>query len=232
MHEKLTKIDPEFKVKVKAPLGRLEILQKLTQRQPAEGQHPWMLKGGGLQCSACGMNVKASSTHAEISKKGGSFCAGLRSKTLLQQMQELVDTSAAKPEDLPGHRWALRGHSFSCQRCWRKAPKRCGKAALEALTGLECRYGQIHEGELQLRSRLHMSHNFWRRGEWVSCARCSRSAKPRDGRVPSWMQTECPRRTGQQRLPFGATTFVVEMGMLVEISPVQGEGALPGPAFP
>lgn len=206
MHEKLSKVDPDYKVKVKAPVGRLEILQKLTQRQPTEGQHHWMLKGSGLQCSACGMNVKACSTHAEISKKEGSICAGYRSKTLLQRMQELVDASAELPEDISGHRWVLRANTFSCQRCWCKVARRCGKGALETLTSLECRHGQIQEGELQLRSRLHLSHSFWRRGEWVACARCNRSAKPRDGRIPSWMTCECPRRSGQQRLSFGATS--------------------------
>lgn len=209
MRDKLTKVDPEFKVKVHAPKGRIEIVQKLTQRMPAEGvkgQRQWMHKGSGIQCRACGMNIKASSTHSEISKKDGSICAGTRSKTLTQQMQELVDTSAQLPEKVPGHRGGLRAHKFSCQRCWCNLPKRCGKAALTTLTGLDCQFGPIHEGELQLRARLHTSHTFWRRGEWVSCERCNRSAEPRDGKVLSWMDAECSKQAGEQRLSFGTTS--------------------------
>lgn len=86
MHDKLTKVEPVIK--------RLEIMQQLAQRKQAggaDGVHSWMLKGSGLQCSACGMHLKASSTHEEIARKDGAPCPGTRSKTLLEQMKDLID---------------------------------------------------------------------------------------------------------------------------------------------
>lgn len=113
MHDKIASVDTEYKVKVKAPKGRIEVMQQLTQRVGGDGQHQWMLKGGGVQCKACGMNIKACSTHAEIVKKDGSLCAGIRSHTLTQQMQQLVDESAQLPEEASGHRWELRSSALS-----------------------------------------------------------------------------------------------------------------------
>lgn len=180
MHDKITQVNPVIKLKERAPKGRLEIMQRLAQRKQAagaDGLHSWMLKGRGLQCRACGMHIKASSTHAKISKKDGAPCASTRSKTLLQQMKDLVDLSAPLPDDQPGHRWVLRAHNFSCQRCWSRVPIRCGKEALTALTETDCRFGEIHEGELQLRTRVHTSHKLSRHGDWVACTRCNKHVK-------------------------------------------------------
>ena len=120
MHNQLETVELEYKLKALAPKGRVEILQRLSQRTPSDGQHQWLVKGSGVQCQACGMNIKASSTHSEIEKKENSICAGVRSKTLTQIMQAMVDDSAQKPDEETGHRWTLRSSTFSCLRCWAK----------------------------------------------------------------------------------------------------------------
>ena len=206
MHDKLSTVEADYKVKVRAPKGRIEVMQQLTQREHAEGQHQWALKGGGVQCSACGMNIKACSTHAEIEKKDGTICAGQRSLSLTQHMQQLVDESALIPDDTPGHRWVLRASAFSCLRCWKKVPRRCGKDALRILTNLPCQYMQLHEGDLQLRTRIHTSHALWRRGEWLACSKCGKVTKDVGGKVQAWTQAPCNTASGQQKLRFGPSS--------------------------
>lgn len=135
MRDKLEKVEMEHKIKAQAPKGRVEILQRLTQRTPRDGQHHWMVKGSGVQCQACGMNAKACSTHTEIERKEATICAGFRSKTLTQIMQALVDESGQRPEEEPEHQWTLRASAF---RCWAKVPRRRGKSALMTLQGQAC----------------------------------------------------------------------------------------------
>ena len=204
MHDKMVKVEAEYKVKVRAPKGRIEVMQQLTQRVVGAGQHRWKLRahGGGMQCQACGMNVKACSTHAEIDRKDRQLCSGTKSQTLTQQMEQLVEDSGLLPDDVPGHRWVLRVSNFSCSRCWMKVPRRCGKGALQAIQQAPCRFEQIHEGDLQLRIRVHTSHNLWRRSEWITCLKCGKSTKEVQGKVQSWAQQPCSSGSGQQKLSF------------------------------
>ena len=206
MHDKLSTVEADFKVRVRAPKGRIEVMQQLTQRVRKEGQHQWALKGGGVQCSACGMNIKACSTHAEIEKKDGTICAGQRSLSLTQHMQQLVEESAMLPDDTPGHRWMLRASAFSCLRCWKKVPRRCGKDALRVLTALPCQYQQMHEQDLQLRTRIHPSHAMWRRGDWLACSKCGKVTKEIQGKVQTWTKAQCSAATSQQKLRFGPSS--------------------------
>ena len=209
MHDKLEGVEPVIKLKEKAPKGRLEIMQQLANRKRADGVagvHCWVLKGSGLQCSACGMHLKASSTHDEIARKDGAPCAGIKKKTLMDQMKELIESTAALPEEQDGHRWALKAHTFHCQRCWVRVPVRCSKEALEAMTQQECHFGEVHEGDLNWRTRVHSSHRLQRRGAWIVCLRCSKQYKLRDGHVPHWLQHQCPQSSGQTKLVFGSSS--------------------------
>ena len=183
-------------------------MQQLTQRAGGEGQHQWALreKGGGVQCQACGMHIKSCSTHAEIDRKDKTICAGVRSHTLTQQMEQLVEESGLLPDDAPGHRWVLRSSTFSCLRCWLKVPRRCGKGALQVVQNAPCRYEQLQESDMQLRTRLHPSHNFWRRSDWISCCKCGKSTKEVQGKVQSWTQQQCRSAGGQQKLQFAPSS--------------------------
>ena len=206
MHDKMAAVEADFKIKPKAPKGRIEVMQQLTQLQAAAGQHQWQLKGSGVKCRACGMNIKACSTHAEIEKKDGTMCAGLMKSTLTQQMTQLVEETEQLPDETPGHRWVLRSSAFSCKKCWQKVARRCGKDALQVLVSSPCKFEPIHEGDLRLRTRLHHSHAFWRRSEWIACAKCGRTTKEIDGKVQTWTSQPCKHGDGQRKLSFGPSS--------------------------
>ena len=159
-----------------------------------------------MQCQACGMHVKACSTHAEIERKDRQLCSGTKSQTLNQQMEQLVEESGLLPEDVPGHRWVLRVSNFSCSRCWMKVPRICGKGALQAIQNAPCRSEQLHECDLQLRTRVHTSHNLWRRSEWITRLKCGKSTREVQGRVQSWAQQPCSSGSGQQKLSFAPSS--------------------------
>ena len=121
-------------------------------------------------------------------------------------MKDLVDLTEALPPEQPGHRWALKAHNFHCVRCWERVPIRCSKEALHEVTQRTCHYGEVHEGELNLRARVHSSHSLQRHGTWIACTRCQKQVKLRDGHVPHWMQHSCPLSGGQTKLSFGSSS--------------------------
>lgn len=197
MHGNLEKVEMEFKVKPTKPKGRVELFNQLVQQTPVAGQHKWLHHRHGVLCEYCGKKIKGCSTHGEISSKQATECPGTVSKTLKQIMSEMVQDTENMPDEQPGHRWLMRATNFSCSRCWAKIPLRSGKAVLERLKGSECRFGRMTEAELNLRIRVHPSHEVWRRGAWLECQKCGRTSKEQDGRVQSWMAVGCARRTGQ-----------------------------------
>ena len=168
-----------------------------------EREREWENRRRGVICECCGKRIKACSTHDEISTKQATLCPGAATKTLKQVMAELVSNTESLQDGQPGHQWQLRASSFGCVRCWCKLPLRSSKAALEHLTASACSYGRLDEFELQLRTRVHPSHQVWKRGSWLECSRCKRTTREQDGRVQMWMSQECKSLKGQQRLPFG-----------------------------
>lgn len=190
----------------KAGRGRIEALRQLTQQPHVPWQHDWKLQGHGVKCQLCGLHIKSCSTHAEISGKRATSCPGTMTKTLNQLMSELIDATEVLPEDQAGHRWYMKASSFSCNRCWVKVPRRCGKEALQSLQAKPCICAQVQEHELQLRTRLHPSHVLWQRGDWLECQKCKKITKVVDGRVQGWLGTPCLTARGQQTLRFAPTS--------------------------
>ena len=105
-------------------------------------------------------------------------------------------------EEIEGHRWTISATSFGCKRCWAKIPLRSGKAALTSMQQSVCLYGPKTEAELGLRSRVHTTHEIWRRGAWLECKRCGRTTKEIQGKVQTWLSQLCQKGGGQRTLQF------------------------------
>ena len=110
------------------------------------------------------------------SSKQDSVCPGTITKTLMQLMREMVDDTAAQPDNQAGHRWFLKDSSFGCSRRWAKIPRRSGKSVLENLRDTACHCGKVLESELNPRTRIHPSHELWQRGEWLECQKCRKTS--------------------------------------------------------
>ena len=202
MHGKLEQIETEFKIKKDKPKGRLLLFNQLVQQTPVEGQHKWLHHRGGVLCELCGKRIKACSTHSEISTKQSTQCNGRVTLTLKQTMAALVQESEGLDEEIEGHRWTISATSFGCKRCWAKIPLRSGKAALTSMQQSVCLYGPKTEAELGLRSRVHTTHEIWRRGAWLECKRCGRTTKEIQGKVQTWLSQLCQKGGGQRTLQF------------------------------
>ena len=205
MHGTLEKVEHEVKVPALPPKkGRVELFNQLVLQTHVAGQHKWLHHRGGVICEGCGKKIKACSTHDEISTKQSTLCPGAVTKTLKQVMSDLVGATEHLQDGQPGHKWEIRASSFGCIRCWCKLPLKCSKGAIDHLTAMECIYGQLSEFEMQLRTRVHTSHQVWRRGKWLECRGCNKLSREQDGRVQAWLAQPCQTKRGQQVLSFEA----------------------------
>lgn len=202
MHNKLEKVEMEFKISVNKPKGRAELFNQLVHQTPVSGQHKWLHHRKGVVCELCGKKIKSCSTISEISSKQATPCAGEVTLTLKQLMASLVQDTEGLPDSAAGHRWTIGATSFSCQRCWIKLPLRCGKDALERLCNMTCHFGRVGESDLNLRPRVHPSHDLWRRGDWLECQKCHRTTTDHAGKVQKWLSTACLQSGRQQTLQF------------------------------
>ena len=121
-------------------------------------------------------------------------------------MGELIQDTEGRLEEQPGHKWEMTATTFGCVKCWHKIPLRCSKAVLDQVAATECRYGKVDEQGLQLRTRLHPSHEVWRRGAWLECRKCKRHSREQDGRVQQWLARACAISKGQTKLKFGPSS--------------------------
>ena len=207
MHGELEKVEHAVRVPMPKPkLGRVALFSQLVQQTPSEAHHKWQHQRQGVVCERCGKRIKAYSTFEEINRKQATACPGAVTKTLKQVMTELIHDTEGRLEEQPGHKWEMTATSFGCVRCWNKIPLRSSKAVLDHLAASDCKYGQLDEQGLQLRTRVHPSHAVWRRGIWLECRQCKRTSKEQDGRVQQWLAKHCITGKGQQTLRFGPSS--------------------------
>ena len=207
MHGELEKVEHEVRVPMPKPkLGRVALFSQLVQQTPSEAHHKWQHQRQGVVCERCGKRIKACSTFEEINRKQATACPGAVTKTLKQVMTELIHDTEGRLEEQPGHKWEMTATSFGCVRCWNTIPLRSSKAVLDHLAASDCKYGQLDEQGLQLRTRVHPSHDVWRRGSWLECRQCKRTSKEQDGRVQQWVAKHCITGKGQQTLRFGPSS--------------------------
>ena len=115
-------------------------------------------------------------------------------------MKELVDNSNLLVEGQPGHKWFLQGSNFG-RSLWReKIPRRSGKHQLQRRA---CVTGPVDEADLNLRMRIHPSHELERKGTWIECQQCHKHCKVIDGRVQQWVHQHCLKVKGQTKLKLG-----------------------------
>lgn len=58
---------------------------------------------------------------------------------------------------------------------------------LQKLQSSRCQCNRVQEADLQLRTRVHPSHDLLQRIDWLACQSCKKSTKIIDGKVQGWV---------------------------------------------
>ena len=176
----------KFQLPLRKTVGRVDVFRRLVNAEVVAGHHKWQLFRTAVQCEICKRRIKGFATHCEIAAKEPKRCPGA-GKTMEDTMKQLAEDTAHQSLSDPAHWWFLRDSSFGCHRCWQKIARRSGKAALTALQKSECIAGLVTKADLDIKGRLHPSHQLQQHGEWLECQRCWKTTKWADNRRKQWV---------------------------------------------
>lgn len=181
---------------------RVAFLQLTHNTQP--GQHTWVVKGKGVQCSSCKRRLTMHNKYQDIldgqtamcdDNPGMSLVGGAASdQTKAALLQQIVQ--GALPNMAP-HIFAIQTNYISCEKCNIKLLKNSAREKLLEMTTKPCWDEQWSPTEGW---KGHASHVMWRKGGKLWCTSCGAHAA-KGFAASKGLQRPCSHQTGQATLP-------------------------------